>query len=578
MARGAHHGRTGGLTPRKTAFDMSFEHKGTCELGRLIPVMVEEVYSGEFWDLGVQHLIRFHPQVAPLMHEVNVTFHDFFVPFRLLWEDWDEFITGGAQGTEADDKGLTWPTVNLTPTAVTPTIQYLQQNPGTLWDYIYGNISHYTFTDLNSEDQPIDAPVRAFWLIWNDYYRDENLEPRKGEGTVSNARYDPDFLYAPRIEYWQPPMRSWVKDYFTSALPFQQRGIAPAFPITLDNAPIVWDNLAQQAYPNGTPMTQSDSNGALRISNSTNAQIITAVGTFPSSSLRISGDGLWHRDNPNDWTLFTSPGRVSNSAVLNSFDVNYLRYAVQIQKILERNARGGVRYNEWLYGHFGDRPRDERLQRPEYIGGHRSDINISEVLQTSATDGGSPSGPTTPQGTMAGHMISAQGGRTGKYRVHEHGLIMRIMSVMPTPSYEDGIERMWYRRNRYDYLMPELVNLSEQAILNKEIFATGGTADEGIWGYQPQYDELRIRRNRVSGELRVNVPSGVPSLGYWHLGRAFDALPTLGKEFINYDGPTLTNRIMAVADVHPVIFSVGNISRAVRPLPYIGEPGLVDHH
>lgn len=598
--RGAHHGRTGGLTPRKTAFDMSFEFKGTCELGVGVPTMCEEVYPGDFWDLKVQSLIRFHPQVAPLMHEVNVTFHDFFVPCRIIWDDWEEFITGGARGTEADDKGLTWPTINIFNDGTTGPGNsakiYLQENVGTLWDYIYGNISHFAIP-LNGTDKsnmPIDAPLRVYWMIWNEYYRDENFQPRKGETVLSNGNYNVDLLTQNvvgtyvgynRMETFQPFIRSWTKDYFTSALPFQQRGTAPAFPITIDNAPVVFDNTfgSRPNIASNTPFTDSDPYGISRVN--TSGQGIYAQGVAGTPPVDIAGNlaiasATWaNLGGIIPGSLAVGPARVSGSSTVNSFDVNYLRYAVQIQKILERNARGGVRYNEWLYGHFGDRPRDERLQRPEYIGGSRASVSVSEVLQTSASDSGTdPSRGNTPQGTMAGHAISANGSPTGKYRVHEHGYIMRIMTIMPTPSYEDGIERMWFRRNRYDYLMPELVNLSEQAILNQEIFASGTSQDTGIWGYQPQYDELRIRRNRVSGELRVNLPSTIPSLGYWHLGRAFNSLPTLGASFIQYDGPNLTNRIMAVSGVHPVIFSVGNIARAVRPLPYIGEPGLVDHH
>lgn len=584
--RGAHHGRTGGLNPRKTAFDMSHEFKGTCEFGRGIPTMCEEVYSGEFWDLSVQSLIRMHPQVAPLLHQVNITFHDFFVPARILWDDTEEYFTGGQSGTEADDKGLTWPTVSISADADSGNLVTYLNQPGSLWDYIYGNWSHYKVPATADPDafalQPIDAPMRCYWKIWNDYYRDENFEPRKGEGTVSNSKYDPELLYDPTVEYFTPFMRNWTKDYFTSALPFQQRGTAPAFPITLEDAPVVFDNVTTgPPITSGTPFTTADPNSKLSYNISivgSGAYTMNATSANPTAwgnpSNNVNG---WQTNNP--YSLMTSPARVSSTASLNSFDVTYLRYAVQIQKILERNARGGVRFNEWLYGHFGDRPRDERLQRPEYIGGARAALSISEVLQTSASNSGTdPSRGETPQGTMAGHAMAFAGQSTGKYRVRENGYIMRIMTIMPTPAYEDGIERMWFRRNRYDHLMPELVNLSEQAILNQEIFATGGPDDITPWGYQPQYDELRIRRNRTCGELRVNLPTGIPSLGYWTLTRAFDQLPTLGKEFINYDGPQLTDRIMAVSGVHPVIFSVGNVARAVRPLPYIGEPGLVDHH
>lgn len=604
-SRGAHHGRVGALHPQKTAFDLSFEKKGTCEMGKIIPIMCQEAYPGEFWDLGVQSLVRLHPQVAPMMHEVQIKFHDFFVPMRLLWKDWREFITGGATGVEADNKNLTPPVCDLG-TQGSDIASWSQV--GSLWDYIYGNSSH--FAQGTFDNSPIELPLRAYWLIWNEYYRDENFEPRKGETQVSNSDYDPDLLGTQGFssgtlvgrDPYVCPYHSWVKDYFTSALPFQQRGVAPAFPVSTTDLPVTFDNVSglSPATPN-TGATASDAYGMLHLA---------ATGSGPnfannlySSSVGLPANGLipavtiagGFTGTNNAWStpavspttgnrsLFVGPAKIAAN-IGASFDVSFLRYAVQVQKILERNARGGVRYNEWIRSHFGANPRDERLQRPEYIGGAMFHLSVSEVLQTSQTDGDAPSGiQSTPQGTMAGHAMSTGSTPTGKYRVQEHGYIMRMMFVQPTPAYEDGMHRSFFRRHRYDYLMPELVNLSEQGIFNFEMYVTGDLIDDtGVWGYQPQYDELRINRNEVCGELRVNPgnASGVqaPSLSYWHLGRSFSTLPPLGANFILYDGPTLTDRVMAVSGVHPCIFSVGNVIRAVRPLPYIGEPGLVDHH
>ena len=252
-------------------------------------------------------------------------------------------------------------------------------------------------------------------------------------------------------------------------------------------------------------------------------------------------------------------------SVASTFDIADLRLAFQIQKWMERNARAGVRYTEFLRAHFGVSPRDDRLQRPEYCGGSKSPVIISEVLQTSSTDS------TSPQANMAGHGISVSNSYCGKYFASEFGLIMGIMSVMPRSAYQQGINRQWLRRTRYDFPFVEFANLSEQAIINAELLATNdNTHNNDIFGYQGRYDELRTKQSIVCAQMRDIYL-------YWHEGRVFDPLspPKLNEDFIRC---VPSKRIFAVETEPGLIVSFGNVIKAFRPFPVMAEPGLIDHH
>ena len=248
-----------------------------------------------------------------------------------------------------------------------------------------------------------------------------------------------------------------------------------------------------------------------------------------------------------------------------TFNVSDLRLAFQIQRWMERNARGGARYTESLRAHFGISPRDERLQRAEYIGGSKSNIIVSEVLKTS-TDG------TTPQGTMAGHGLAASVNYISKYHVQEYGLIIGVLSVMPEAMYQQGINRQWLRKTKYDFYWPEFANLSEQAITQEEIYASAVEAENKvIWGYQGRYSEMRYKPNMVAGQMRS-------TFDYWHLGRKFTSAPNLNSSFVKFDGTQATyKRIFAAPSVPGLIVLFGNKIRALRPMPYEPEPGLIDH-
>jgi len=472
--------------PGKSVFDLSYSKLFTCDMGQLIPVVCDEMVPGDTFDMGAEIIVRFQPLVAPILHPINVYVHSFFVPYRLLWNQWEDFITRGVSG----DLEPVIPRWTPTNTAI-----------GSLWDYM-GLPTGVTPTGA----LPLDFIRRAYNLVYNEYYRDETLISEVAETNESILR------------------RAWAKDYFTSALPWQQRGTAPSLPIS---------GTLQALWPNV---------------NAANAASMQAnqVANVPASA---ATKALLENNNISLDDATT-------------FDVADLRLAFTLQRWMERNARGGVRYVEFLKNQYGTSPRDDRLQRPEYIGGTKAPVVISEVLQTGES-------ATTPQGNMAGHGLTADLSYIGKYHAVEFGLVMSIMSVMPEAMYQQGIDRQWLRRTNWDFFNPSFVNLSEQAIERAEIYASAvETENRTIFGYQGMYDEMRVKRNMVCSEMR-------DTFDYWHLGRQFASAPLLNQSFIECNPD---KRIFADQADPGLIISVGNKIKATRPLPVIAEPGLIDHN
>ena len=320
------------------------------------------------------------------------------------------------------------------------------------------------------------------------------------------------------------------KSYFTASLPWQQRGTPPALPIS-GTTKAIWPGVDATHAPF---TLQGD------------------MATGPVVYKPRFGD-----------TKGLLEANTIDLSTASTFNITDLRLAFQIQKWMERNARAGARYTESLQAHFGVSPRDERLQRPEYIGGSKSPVIISEVLQTSSSDA------TSPQGNMAGHGVSASATFCGKYRATEHGLIIGIMSIMPRTMYQQGHDRQWLRKTRYDFYTPEFANLSEQAILNCELYTTAVDAtNKGIFGYQGRYDEMRTKKNMVCGQMR-------DTFDYWHLGRIFSTQPGLNSSFLQC---VPDKRIFAAPSEPGFIVQFANLIKAWRPMPIQSEPGLIDHN
>nr|WAE43637.1 MAG: major capsid protein [Microviridae sp.] len=512
---------TGSARPGRSTFDLSYEKKLTCDMGQLIPVMCDEVIPGDVFHISNEIVVRFQPLVAPILHEVNVFTHYFFVPYRLLDDEWEDFITGGVDGLNA---------------SVLPRWNPTNYALGSLWDYL-----GFPPTILPpGMSAPMAYPKYAYNRIYNDYYRDQNLI------APLDVTINEDIL-----------IRAWEKDYFTSSLLFQQRGTAPALPMsgtvhatfneTLPGAGAVIGALMYPAVStaNSHPLNYDMTNG------------------YPFSAMDKISQELGQAYIP-----LVNLNMNDIDLTGHAFNISELRLAFQMQRMLERNARAGARYTEWLKANYGVSPRDERLQRPEYIGGSRSPVIISEVLQTSMTVDPVGAVKGSPQGTMAGHGIAVDRQFAAKYRATEFGLIMGIMSIMPRAAYSQGINRQWLRRTKWDFFNVALQNLSEQAIEKEEIYLTNNeTTNMGIFGYQGRFDEMRYKPNMVVGEMR-NL------LDYWHLAREFAAMPILNQSFIEC---VPDKRIFAVETVPGLIVSVANKIRATRPMSLSAEPGLIDH-
>lgn len=495
-----HFSNVGALVPERSAFDLSYSKTFTCDMGELIPVMCDEVVPGDVFKIGCESVIRFQPLVAPVLHEINQYVHYFFVPYRILWSDWENFITGGVTG-------------NLTPTL--PRWNPTNNNVGSLWDYLGFP------TGVSPEDAyPLDFPRLAYNTIFNQYYRDESLVsevPMTNEAILN---------------------RAWEKDYFTSSLLSPQRGTPPALPIA-GTTKAVWPSSAFEQTNTGSP-----------------------IGASPF------GDGKFQSIMTPDKVKASFDNNTVDLSSATPFSIADFRLAFQIQRWLERNNRAGARYTEFLKAHFGVSPRDERLQRPEYIGGTKAPIIVSEVLQTSSTDS------TSPQGHLAGHGLSVNADFCGKYHATEYGLIMGIMSVMPRTMYQQGINRQWLRRTKYDFYFREFANLSEQAVERAEIYASAvGTENRTVFGYAGRYDEMRVKNNMVCGDMRK-------TFAYWHLGRQFSSAPALNETFVKCSLTEANGmkRIYAVPSEDGLIVSFGNKIHALRPMPVVAEPGMIDHY
>lgn len=483
---------------KRSLFDLSYTKTLTCDMGQLIPVLCEEMVPGDYFEVGNQSVVRMQPLVAPVLHEINIYTHYFFVPYRLLWtgdSGWTDFITRGSSGNDAPTLPRWSPTLN---------------GKGTLWDYLGFPVGVVPTGAL-----PMAFPRDAYNLVYNEYYRDETL--------IAPVALTQEAILN----------RCWEKDYLTSSLLTQQRGIAPALPIS-GTTSAVFDaaSFNPTGYANG----------------------VSSNTTVPKLGFASAADAAQAKAALDNNTVDLS--------IASTFNIATLRVAFQIQKWLERNNRAGVRYTEFLKAHFSVSPRDERLQRPEYIGGSKSPVVVSEVLQTSVT-------ASTPQGNMAGHGISANSSFCGKYHAKEYGLIIGIMSVMPRAMYQQGINRQWLRTTCYDFYFPEFANLSEQAVIQAEVYANGVSNDNNtLFGYQGRYNEMRSKNNMVCGDMR-------DTYAYWHLGRQFSSVPVLNETFVKC---IPRKDIFAAPSAPGLIVSFGNIVRAFRPMPIQPEPGLIDHH
>lgn len=518
----------------RSSFRIQKTHKTTFDAGYLVPVYLDEILPGDSFNLSMTAFARLATPIVPIMDNLTLDSFFFFVPNRLVWNNWHKFM--GEQENPGDSTSYVIPTC------------------GSVGAYPVNSLQDYM--GLPTVGQIPGTPsigyshsalfLRAYHLIWNEWFRDENLQDRapvpKDDGP------DPPLSYALL-------KRGKRHDYFTSCLPWPQKG--PSVPLPL--------GAAAPVYGDGTNVNfHADGLSETRVMSIDPSRDIMSTGGAAPTDVRAIRWGFA--------TDGTQTGLYADLSEATAATINQLRQSFQVQKLLERDARGGTRYTEIVRSHFGVISPDARLQRPEYLGGGSTPIAINPIAQTSATG---VQGGSTPMGNLAAMGTAVHSGHGFSQSFTEHGMIIGLVSVRADLTYQQGLRKMWSRRTRYDFYFPAFANLGEQAVLNREIYVQGEASDDGVFGYQERWAEYRYNPSTITG--RFKSTSATP-IDIWHLSQKFNTLPTLNDTFIQENPPL--ERVLAVSSAaagSQFLMDCFFDTRAARPMPLYSVPGLIDH-
>lgn len=531
---------------KRSKFDRSHVYKTTFDSGKLIPVFVDEVLPGDTTRMSVNYFARLATPIKPIMDNIYLDWFFFFVPNRLVWEHWQNFCFEQEDPDDSTDYVI--PTVPSTGNSENAYI-------GSLWDYF--GLPVNTSGNLSG----ISAlPFRGVYLIYNEWFRDENLQKsvkiQKGDTNevLDSARSSeqPSWVFKTGtsiVPGLACPPRGKRHDYFTSALPWTQKG--PGVQVPLTGNAFVYD--AQGISIPNMPSTVKEIDVAGRLMSR------ETDGNWPHE--------VYEYNLPNESLFAANRFSYADLETISGATINSLRTAFQMQKFYERLARGGTRYTEVLRSFFGVVSPDARLQRPEFLGSFTKMVNVNPIAQTSATD------DTSPQGNLSAYGVTAAKFHGFTKSFVEHGYIFGFVCARADLTYQQGINKMWLRSTVYDFYWPTFAHLGEQAIELREIYAQGTEADTTVFGYQERYAEYRYKPSQITGKFRSSVTGG--NLDVWHLSQFFKNAPTLNEEFIVEHPPI--NRIIAVPSEPEFLLDIGFRYTTVRPMPMFGTPGLVDH-
>lgn len=519
----------------RSVFDRSHGYKTTFNSGYLVPFYVDEVLPGDSFKLTATLFARLSTPIVPFMDNLYLETFFFFVPNRLVWDNWQKF--NGEQKNPSDSTDFLIPTVSGT-----------NVKNQTLWDY-FG-----LPTNVDKALKVNALPFRAYNLIFNEWFRDENLQ----ESLKVPTGDGPD-----NLTDYNLVRRGKRHDYFTSCLPWPQKG--PGVEISIGGSADVsipaGNSLGQIALSDSGALTVFPYAKTYRLDAGSRSRVIDSFylqnseGSEPGRSSFV-----------NVGVTIPALTGTANLSSATPISINDLRQAFQIQKLYERDARGGTRYTEILRSHFGVISPDARLQRPEYLGGSSARISINPVQQTSATN------ETTPQGNLAAFGVVSDSFHGFSKSFVEHGYVFGFVNVRADLTYQQGLNRMWSRQGRFDFYWPVLAHLGEQAVLNKEIYAQGTADDDKVFGYQERYAEYRYYPGQITGKFRSTDPQPLDS---WHLAQKFSSLPTLSSQFIQDNPPV--ERVVAVTSEPQFLFDSYIRLKCARPMPVYSVPGLVDH-
>lgn len=548
---------------RRSVFDRSHVYKTTFNEGQLIPYFVDEVIPGDTFTLNPVEFCRLATPVVPFMDNIYIESFFFFVPSRLVYDKWVNLC--GEQENPEDSTDYLVPTVALT-----------GDMTNKLPDYMGIACASGTFNNVSVSC----LPFRCYWTIWNEWFRDENLQKSvkvsKGETNtvlepMGQSTANPNYGLPSGVTNWYDPApRGKRYDYFTGALPWPQKGPAVDLPLG-QTAPIVPDPSTKDLYFLSSTSNNLGSSSLYYgdSSSSSGAGDVSAVG-----SMVLNGNGRSYAyvgGFRGPATVSATQGVLTSGSTVDlssatSITINSLRQAFMLQRYYEIDARGGTRYTEKLQAHFGVTNPDARLQRPEFLGSHSSMMNINPVTQTSSTDS------TTPQGNLAAYGLNAQRYHAFTKSFSEFGYVIGLINVRADLTYQQGVNKMWLRSDVLDFYWPSFAHLGEQAIQNIEIYCQGNDDDKRVFGYQERYAEYRYKPSLITGQFRSTYKE---PLDIWHLSQKFATLPSLSDEFIQ-DHPPIS-RVVAVPSYPHFLLDVKFNLKCIRPMPMYGIPGMMGH-